>query len=160
MEALIWQSKLWFRTWRHQKMHMCFIRGCKFYSSEDAYQTLLRAVRAVLSEEHSLQQWLEIIIILWHSKSWWNQSYPQDSDVSTIVRTHCLIWLKRYPQDWSYTRLPDLVKNGTIYSWRYLTASNSNKTRSTLVYKLEQVWSSRIRHLNNFERAVILSKSS
>ena len=80
-------------------------------------------MRAVLSEEHSLQQWLEIIIILWHSKSWWNQSYPQDSDVSTIVRTHYLIWLKRYPQDWSHTRLPDLVKNGTIYSWHNLTAS-------------------------------------
>ena len=108
----------------------------------------MRAVRAVLSEEHSLQQWLEIIIILWHSKSWWNQSYPQDSDASTVVRTHYLIWLKRYPQDWSHTRLPDLVKNGTIYSWRYLTASNSNQTRSTFVYKLEQVWSSRIRHLN------------
>jgi hypothetical protein len=108
-------------------------------------------VRAVLSEEHSLQQWLEIIIILWHSKSWWNQSYPQDSDVSTIVRTHYLIWLKRYPQDWSHTRLPDLVKNGTIYSWRNLTASNSNQTRSTFVYKLEQVWSSRIRHLNNLK---------
>ena len=148
------------RTWRHQKMHIWFIIRCKFYSSEDAYQTLIRAVRAVLSEEHSLQQWLEIIIILWHSKSGWNQSYPQDSDVSTIVRTHYLIWLKRYPQDWSYTRLPDLVKNGTIYSWQNLTASNSNQTRSTFVYKLEQVWSSRKRQLINLKRAVILSKSS
>ena len=148
------------RTSSHQKMQVLLIRRCKFYSSEDAYQTLIRAVRAVLSEEHSLQQWLEIIIILWHSKSWWNQSYPQDSDVSTIVRTHYLIWLKRYPQDWSHTRLPDLVKNGTIYSWRYLTASNSNQTRSTFVYKLEQVWSFGIRYLNNLKRAVTLPNSS
>ena len=148
------------RTSSHQKMHMWFIRGCKFYSSEDTYQTLIRAMRAVLSEEHSLQQWLEIIIILWHSKSWWNQSYPQDSDVSTVVRTHYLIWLKRFPQDWLYTRLPDLVNNGTIYSWRNLTASNLNQTRSTLVYKLEQVWSFGIRHLNNLKRVVTLQKSS
>ena len=98
------------------------------------------------------------VIILWHSKSWWNQSYPQNSDVCTIVRTLYLNWIKRYPQDWSYTRLPDLVNNGTIYSWRNLTASNSNQTRSTFVYKLEQVWSFGRRHLNNFEKSCYSAK--
>jgi hypothetical protein len=32
------------RTSSYQKMRMWLIRGCKFYSSEDAYQTLIRAV--------------------------------------------------------------------------------------------------------------------
>ena len=62
------------------------------------------------------------MIILWHSKCWWNQSYPQNSDVCTIVRTLYLIWIKRFLQDWSHTRLPDLDIKGTIYSWRNLTA--------------------------------------
>jgi hypothetical protein len=62
------------------------------------------------------------VIILWHSRSWWNQSYPQKSDVSTIVRTLYLIWMKLSLQDWSHTRLPDLDNQGTIYSWRNLTA--------------------------------------
>ena len=132
----------------HQRMQVLLIRR---YISDSDKSGESRFVRRTFSAS---------MIILWHSKSWRNQPYPQNSDVCTIVRTLFLIWLKRFPQDWSYTRLPDLVKNGTIYSWRYFIASNSNQTRSTLVYKLEQVWSSRTRHLNNFERAVILSKSS
>ena len=144
------------RTWRHQKMHIWFIRGCKFYSSEDAYQTLIKS-----SESRFVRRTFSAsMIILWHSISWWNQSYPQDSDVSTVVRTHYRIWLKRFPQDWLYTRLPDLVNNGTIYSWHNLTTSNLNQTRSTFIYKLEQVWSFRIQHIEQFERAVTLPKTS
>ena len=113
----------------HQRMHVLLIRRC---ISDTDKSSESRFVRRPFSAS---------MIILWHSKSWWNQSYPQKSDVSTIVRTLYRIWLKRYPQDWSYTRLPDLVNNGTIYSWHNLTTSNLNQTRSTFVYKLEQVWS-------------------
>ena len=98
------------------------------------------------------------VIILWHSKSWWNQSYPQNSDVCTIVRTLYLIWINLSLQDWSHTRLPDLDIKGTIYSWRNLTASNSNQTRSTFIYKLEQVWSFGIRHLNNWKKSCYSAK--
>ena len=144
------------RTSSHQKMRIWFIRGCKFYSSEDAYQTLIKS-----SESRFVRRTFSAsMIILWHSICWRNQSYPQNSDVCTIVRTLYLIWIKRFPQDWLYTRLPDLDNKGTIYSWRNLTASNSNQTRSTFIYKLEQVWSFGIRHLNNLKRAVTLLKSS
>ena len=130
LETLIWQanSDQNLKTSEdayvfHQRMQILFIRRCisDFVKSSES-----RFVRRTFSAS---------MIILWHFKSWWNQSYPQDSDVGTIVRTHYLIWLKRYPQDWSYTRLPDLVKNGTIYSWHNLTASKSNQIHSTFVYK-------------------------
>ena len=163
MEALIWQSKLWSEledirrcicvssedaNFIHQRMQILFIRRC---ISDSVKSSESRFVRRTFSAS---------MIILWHSKSWWNQSYPQNSDVCTIVRTLYLIWIKRFPQDWLYTRLPDLVNKGTIYSWRNLTVSNSNQTRSTFIYKLEQVWSFGIRHLNNLKRAVTLLKSS
>ncbi|KAK2405409.1 hypothetical protein QL285_054649 [Trifolium repens] len=34
-----------------------------------------------------------------------NQPYPQDNDVSTIVRTYYLIWTNLYPQVCSYTKV-------------------------------------------------------
>ena len=131
-----------------QRMQVLLIRRCISDSDKSSES---RFVRRTFSAS---------MIILWHSKSWWNQSYPQNSDVCTIVRTLYLIWIKRFLQDWSHTRLPDLDIKGTIYSWRNLTASNSNQTRSTFIYKLEQVWSFGIRHLNNLKRAVTLLKSS
>lgn len=132
----------------HQSMQILFIRRCISDSDKSSES---RFVRRTFSAS---------MIILWHSKSWWNQSYPQNSDVCTIVRTLYLIWINLSLQDWSHTRLPDLDIKGTIYSWRNLTASNSNQTRSTFIYKLEQVWSFGIRHLNNLKRAVTLLKSS
>jgi len=113
----------------HQRMQVLLIRR---YISDSDKSSESRFVRRTFSAS---------MIILWHSKSWWNQSYPQNSDVCTIVRTLYLIWIKRFPQDWLYTRLPNLVNKGTIYSWRNLTATDSNQTRSTFIYKLEQVWS-------------------
>lgn len=156
MEALIWQSKLW--------SELEDIRRCIFGSSEDAIFLFIR--RCISDSDKSSESrfvrrtFSASMIILWHSKSWWNQSYPQNSDVCTIVRTLYLIWINLSLQDWSHTRLPDLDIKGTIYSWRNLTASNSNQTRSTFIYKLEQVWSFGIRHLNNLKRAVTLLKSS
>ncbi|KAK2423108.1 hypothetical protein QL285_033585 [Trifolium repens] len=34
-----------------------------------------------------------------------NQSYPQNSNVSTIVRTFCLKWTNLHHQVWSYTKV-------------------------------------------------------
>ncbi|WJX23804.1 hypothetical protein P8452_12991 [Trifolium repens] len=34
-----------------------------------------------------------------------NQPYPQNNDVSTIVRTYYLIWTNLYSQDCSYTKV-------------------------------------------------------
>ena len=155
LETLIWQanSNQNLKTSEdayvfHQRMQVLLIIRCISDSDKSSES---RFVRRTFSAS---------MIILWHSKNWRNQSYPQNSDVCTIVRTLYLIWIKRFPQDWLYTRLPDLVNNGTIYSWHNLTASNSNQTRSTFIYKLEQVWSFGIRHLNNLKRAVTLLKSS
>lgn len=144
------------RTWRHQKMHIWFIRRCKFLFirrciSDSDKSSESRFVRRTFSAS---------MIILWHSKSWWNQSYPQNSDVCTIVRTLYLIWIKRFLQDWSHTRLPDLDIKGTILQLAQSHRTNSNQTRSTFIYKLEQVWSFGIRHLNNLKRAVTLLNSS
>ena len=132
----------------HQRMQILFIRRC---ISDSVKSSESHFVRRTFSAS---------MIILWHSKSWWNQSYPQNSDVCTIVRTLYLIWINLSLQDWSHTRLPDLDIKGTIYSWRNLTVSNSNQTRSTFIYKLEQVWSFGIRYFNNLKRAVTLLKSS
>lgn len=92
------------RTWRHQKMHILvhqrmqilFIRRCISDSDKSSES---RFVRRTFSAS---------MIILWHSKCWWNQSYPQNCDVCTIVRTLYLIWINLSLQDWSHTRLPDL----------------------------------------------------
>ena len=66
----------------HQRMQILFIRRC---ISDSVKSSESRFVRRTFSAS---------MIILWHSKSWWNQSYPQNSDVCTIVRTLYLIWLK------------------------------------------------------------------
>ena len=118
MEALIWQSKLWSELEDIRRCIFGSSEDANFYSSEDAYQTLIKS-----SESRFVRRTFSAsMIILWHSKSWRNQSYPQNSDVCTIVRTLYLIWIKRFLQDWSHTRLPDLDIKGTIYSWRNLTA--------------------------------------
>ena len=132
----------------HQRMQVLIIRRCISDSDKSSESRFVR------------RTFCASMTILWHFKSWWNQSYPQNSDVCTIVRTLYLIWINLSLQDWSHTRLPDLDIKGTIYSWRNLTVSNSNQTRSTFIYKLEQVWSFGIRHLNNLKRAVTLLKSS
>ena len=94
----------------HQRMQFLFIRRC---ISDSVKGSESRFVRRTFSAS---------MIILLHSKSWCNQSYPQNSDVCTIVRTLYLIWINLSLQDWLHTRLPDLDIKGTIYSWRNLTA--------------------------------------
>ncbi|KAK2352325.1 hypothetical protein QL285_096323 [Trifolium repens] len=49
-----------------------------------------------------------------------NQPYPQNSNVSTIVRTFYLKWTILHFQVGSYTKVTDMVRNCTITSWRNL----------------------------------------
>ncbi|KAK2450686.1 hypothetical protein QL285_009795 [Trifolium repens] len=99
----------------------------QLFASEATYQKLehqtLRLKTSdsdMNSESRFVRRTFSATMIRYHhhpltSQKLENQSYPQNSDVSTIVRTLYRIWLKRYPQDCSYSRLPDLVKE-----WYYI----------------------------------------
>jgi hypothetical protein len=100
------------------------VRSCisEATSSEAMFWThhvLMLAVKAVLSEEHSLLQWLNFIIF-WQLKSW---------RINLILRIVTLVLLyeliTRFGQIFTLKfvrtqRLPDMVQDRTITSWHNL----------------------------------------
>jgi hypothetical protein len=97
------------------------------------HKILLRAVIAVLSEEHSLLRMIGIHHLLTSSNWRIINLIISDNDVSTIVRI--ITWYRRiFPHKNGIVQsLLDLVKipcegNSTISSWLFLTATASNHT--------------------------------
>ncbi|KAK2451426.1 hypothetical protein QL285_010482 [Trifolium repens] len=64
-----------------------------------------------------------------------NQPYPQNSDVSTIVRTYYQIWANLHSQVCSYTKVTGYGSRAYNYQLAQSPATNSNSRRSTPHYK-------------------------
>ncbi|KAK2415911.1 hypothetical protein QL285_038352 [Trifolium repens] len=64
-----------------------------------------------------------------------NQPYPQNSNVSTIVRTFYLKWTNLYFQVWSYTKVTGYGSKLYYYQLAKSPATYSNSRRSTPHYK-------------------------
>ena len=137
-EALKMGSKFWAEH-AHQKMQ------CQV-SSEATYQRIRHQKLCLItsdsdtsSEGRFVRRTFSATIILFHhhltSQKLENQSYPQNSNVSTIVRTYYQIWANLHSQVCSYTKVTGYGSRAYYYQLAQSPATNSNSRRSTPHYK-------------------------
>ncbi|KAK2443298.1 hypothetical protein QL285_014413 [Trifolium repens] len=114
-------SETTYQRLHHQKL--CLITSDSDTCSECRFVRRIFSATMIEIHHHLTTQKLE------------NQPYPQNSNVSTIVRTFYLKWTNLHFQVWSYTKVTGYGSKLYYYQLAKSPATNSNSRRSTPHYK-------------------------
>ncbi|KAK2444081.1 hypothetical protein QL285_015135 [Trifolium repens] len=114
-------SEATYQRLRHQKL--CLITSGSDTCSEGRFVRRTFSATMINFHHHLTTQKLE------------NQPYPQNSNVSTIVRTFYLKRTNLHYQVWSYTMVTGYGSKSYYYQLAQSPATDSNSRRSLLLYK-------------------------